>query len=69
MATGALGIEREERGEVDLGGGEAQRRARGGKWASGERARGARGVESLSTEAPTARWVRRGHDLGAHGVG
>ena len=43
MATGALGIEREERGEVDLGGGEAQRRARGGKWASGERARGARG--------------------------
>ena len=51
-------------------------RRRGGAEASergqvGERGESPRrqGVESLSTEAPTARWVRRGRDLGAHGVG
>ena len=61
------------RGKVDLEKGARPEGERGeGASRGSEWVRGARGVEGtlpLSTEAPTARWVRRGRDLGAHGVG
>ena len=52
MATGALGIEREERGEVDLGEGRRRHRERErGEWEAGSRGRGCRNLIPSSTPA------------------